>query len=270
MITPKNYMNVDMLDIIFEGRHKDYGAYELRKKYDRTIVRAFIIAAVGFTLAVASPLILERILPQAEKVVEEVPVLTVNSLAPPPPMDPKTPPPPPIDVPQPKIEAYVPPVVTEKEVQTQLKSVEEIAKAPVIGTTSSAGNINYIAPPVDFTPKTEVKETKKPVAKIETIVEDVDEPAKFDGWAKYLSSNLRYPPAFANNPIPGEVTIRFVVERDGSLTDLRAIKSTNDVFTAEAMRVLRLSPQWTPGKQNGKEVRSPQLVRIKFTTPGGN
>ena len=77
----------------------------------------------------------------------------------------------------------------------------------------------------------------------------------------WLSQNIKYPEIAAKNGVQGRVVVQFVVEKDGSLTDIYAVKRVDPSLDKEAERVVRSMPRWSPGRQNG----SP--VRVKYTLP---
>jgi protein TonB len=76
---------------------------------------------------------------------------------------------------------------------------------------------------------------------------------------QYLSSNIKYPVVAEENGVQGRVVCTFVVEKDGSITDVRVVKSVDPSLDKEAMRVVKSMPKWIPGKQNGS------AVRVKYT-----
>ena len=78
---------------------------------------------------------------------------------------------------------------------------------------------------------------------------------------QYLNSHVKYPVVAQENGIQGRVTISFVVERDGSITDVKVARSVDPSLDKEAARVVSSMPRWTPGKQNGS------AVRVKFNVP---
>ena len=78
---------------------------------------------------------------------------------------------------------------------------------------------------------------------------------------KYLSENTHYPEIAELNRIEGRVIVTFVVERDGSITDVKVAKSVDPSLDKEAVRVVKSMPKWKSGKQNG------EAVRVKFTVP---
>jgi protein TonB len=78
---------------------------------------------------------------------------------------------------------------------------------------------------------------------------------------QFLSQSIKYPVVAEENGVQGRVLVTFVVERDGSITDVKVVKSIDPSLDAEAKRVIRSMPRWKPGKQNGS------AVRVKYTVP---
>lgn len=86
-------------------------------------------------------------------------------------------------------------------------------------------------------------------------------PGGIDKYRVFLSANIIYPRMARDLGIQGRVILQFVVEKDGSLTDIVVIRSLGAGLDEEAIRVIQKSPKWNPGKQQGK------LVRVKYTVP---
>lgn len=82
-----------------------------------------------------------------------------------------------------------------------------------------------------------------------------------EGFRKYIFQNLKYPPVAAENGISGRVFVKFVVEPDGSVSNVSILRGIDPALDAEALRVVKSSPKWTPGKQRGIP------VRVSFTFP---
>jgi TonB family protein len=102
--------------------------------------------------------------------------------------------------------------------------------------------------------------------KIRSTVESIPEfPGGPDAFDKFLSRNMRYPSDARRNHIQGRVIITFVVERNGTLHDLKVSRAIGGGCEEEAVRVLKLSPPWKPGVQNGRPVRVRYSVPIMFT-----
>ena len=80
----------------------------------------------------------------------------------------------------------------------------------------------------------------------------------------FLSSNVRYPAVAQENAIQGTVAVKFIIERDGSITNAQVVKSVDPSLDKEALRVVNSMPKWTPGKQNGKPLRTTFTVPITF------
>lgn len=97
------------------------------------------------------------------------------------------------------------------------------------------------------------------------VYDDVDEMPSFSGGnyglMTFLAQNMVYPVTAQENGVQGRVIISFVVETDGSITDVKVARSVDPSLDREAMRVVKAMPKWTPGKKDGKP------VRVKYTTP---
>lgn len=78
---------------------------------------------------------------------------------------------------------------------------------------------------------------------------------------KYIMENMKYPEQAMKEGIQGRVAVRFIVEKDGSISDVKPILSVHPLLNKEAVRVVESMPKWTPGKQNGKP------VRVRFNLP---
>jgi TonB family protein len=105
--------------------------------------------------------------------------------------------------------------------------------------------------------------------KIFTVVEKMPEfPGGIDGFAKFLGYYIRYPGDARRNGTHGRVVLNFVVERDGSLTNLKVYRGIGDGCDEEALRVMKLSPHWSPGMQNGIPVRVAFSIPIAFAITG--
>src|SRR5690606_22728300 len=89
-------------------------------------------------------------------------------------------------------------------------------------------------------------------------------PGGQQGWAAYLSRNLKYPKEAKDKNIQGRITVSFVVEKDGSLTDVKVLRGIGYGCDEEAVRVVRNSPKWMPGKQDEKPVRVSYVMPIVF------
>ena len=230
------------------GRNKSYGAYFLRQKYNRHIMVALLIASFIYILAFSSPYILSLLKPDEAAIARKV--VKVSELSAPPPIDKNVPPPPPKLPPPPKRVVFTPPVIKPDEEVKQEDVPPPADEVPKVdpGPTADA-NTDY-----DFTAPAEVVEEEKP--QIFTYVEQMpDFPGGQAELMKFLSKNLRYPPAARENGIEGRVVLQFVVDESGKISDLQVLRDIGGGCAEEAERVVRMMPPWKPGKQNGNPVK---------------
>ena len=247
-------MKLDLLkrswtDIVFEGRNKKYGAYELRTTNPMTTWRAFAIGAVIFAFLVSIPM-LAKLIPESndEDVNLDKKIVTVKL---PPKEKPKEnlPPPPP---PPPKVDQvkFVKPVVAKAEevVEEPPKIKEIVDKKLGAETIKGDPDAELTVEPVGNGPKDVVEEDNNiyNTAGIEVKPEFPGGMAKF---YSYIQKNYQAPEEEGLN---GKVFVSFVVEKDGSLTDIKVIRDIGYGTGKEAIRVLKNCPKWNPGEQNGK------------------
>ncbi len=238
------------LEIVFEGRHKAYGAYELRASNRKTTARAMIIGAVIFSFAIAAPMIYDMLPDMSDADANTDVKITTIKL--PPKEKPKEnlPPPPP---PPPKVDQvkFVKPVVAKaEEVVEDPPKIEEI-KDKKIGAETIKGDpdAELSVEPVGTGQVTEEDNSVYNLAGIEL---KPDFPGGMDKFYKFIGKNYQVP---EEEGLKGKVFVSFVVEKDGSLTDIKVIRDIGYGTGKEAMRVLKSCPKWNPGEQNGKKVR---------------
>ncbi|HYK75610.1 MAG TPA: energy transducer TonB [Daejeonella sp.] len=252
------------LDVVFAGRNKAYGAYELRKDNPKTTNKAMVVGGLIFVALISTPLVIRYI---SGIMPEEEPVkVTEVVLAPPPAIDEKEVTPPPVEPPKPKVDQvrFPPPVVVpaEKVRDEEPPSVEELKVADP-GQKTIAGDPN-----ADIRIDEPVGEAPKEAAVTEdenTVFTSVEVSPEFPGGIKkfydYLQKNYRYPPMAREQGVSGKVIMQFVVERDGSLTDIKVVRDLGLGTGEEAIRLLKSMPKWKPGVQNGRN------VRVAYTLP---
>jgi periplasmic protein TonB len=233
------------LDIVFEGRNKSYGAYELRKENPKTAVKALVIGTVIFSLLVSAPLI-AGFLPDFSKPDEVITIGKVTDLGKvPPPPPPNLPPPPP---PQQTVVKFVKPVVAKADdVTEEPPKVTEIKDK--IGTVDVKGTED--APPT-VDPVSDVVSDGNEIYSSAGLEVQPEFPGGWPGFGKFIQKNFQYP---EGEEINGKVIVTFVVEKDGSLTDIKVLRDLGYGTGAEAIRVLKRMPKWSPGEQNGRKVR---------------
>jgi periplasmic protein TonB len=264
-------LNADILDIIFEGRNKEYGAYDLRKTYNKRIIRAIAGTLVIIVLLFAGYLIsnLNGGPKKQAMVVEDVQLEDVKQEK----KEPPPPPPPKIEPPKVEMAKFTPPkIVPDKEVKPEEKPPEqEKLEDTKIGTVNQEGvkDDGIAAPPVSDAGKGVVEAPKKDDEDYDKTFTKVEIESEFPGgaaaWLRYLNKNLRYPDDAVNNEIQGTVVVQFIVDKEGNVSDVQAIAGPdNGGLREEAVRVIKKSGRWTPAVQNGRQVKSYKKQPIVF------
>ena len=262
-------------DLVFEGRNQAYGAYKLRKGTAKRNVWALII--VGLAAAFLYLGLQLQKMAEANKKVENTQAVELAKLN--------------TEKKEAKVEKkeiikqepekvveqvkssvkFTAPIIkkdseVKEEDEIKLDEVQKSDKA--VGAFTVEGNDEVggavlkakedIAAPEP--PKHVVEETK-----IFTVVEQMPMfPGGNGALMGYLRDNIHYPTVAAENGVQGRVVVGFVVERDGSITDVNILRGVDPSLDREAMRVVKSMPKWTPGKQNGSAVRVKYQVPVSF------
>ncbi|NIG56813.1 energy transducer TonB [Chitinophaga sp. Cy-1792] len=266
----------DFLDILFDGRNKDYGAYELRRQYNKRLRNSILGTSSLFVLLLGGYLAANWVKASegdlAKKpVIQEIKMEDVKI-----PDDPKTPPPPPPPpAPPPPVKPsvqFTPPVIKkDAEVPPDEEPPKhEDIKDKSISTKTVEGDPNGIdAGLLEDSKGTGVVEAPPAPAK-EEIFTFVEQPPSFPGGEealnKYLSKNIRYPRVAQENGISGTVFVQFVVDSEGNIKDVKTVGAAKGGgLEEEAIRVVKTMPKWKPGKQNGRQVSVQFNLPIRFT-----
>lgn len=253
------------IDMVFEGRNKAYGAYVLRKENPKVTLIALFIGAAIFASLLALPMLDWS--SDNDEVEEKVTMVDMAKLAAPPVEEPKPliPPPPP-PPPAPKIDEvkFVKPKVVEKEkVVEEIKTIEEL-KDKNVGAKDvkgrDDGKIVIDAPSGEGDKDAKIVEDNTVYNAVEV---KPDFPGGLQKFYDFVGKNYRAP----EEDIRGKVYVQFVVEKDGSLTDIKVMRDIGYGTGAEAIRVLKKSPRWKPGIQNGRAVRV--LYSLPISIVGG-
>lgn len=264
----------DVLDIIFDGRNKEYGAYQLRKSYNRRIT----IALIG-TVAICVITILSSVIASATKkndkteiFVQDMELQDVKQEE----KKPEPPPPPPPPAPEPpkvEITKFTPPkIVKDEEVkeEDEIKEVEKLEDTK-IGVINQEGikDDGFVAPPVESkgTGVVEAPKVEEDYDKVFTVVQIAAEfPGGLAAWRKYLERNLNRDLPVDNGAPPGKytVTVSFIVDKTGVISDVKAENNPGYGTADEAVRVIRKGPNWKPAVQNGRNVIYRHKQNITF------
>ncbi len=250
----KHYPSLD--DIVFEHRNKEYGAYDLRRKYSRTMAISMVIGLVIVFTAVIVPYIRAKNIAQVkardanEIIAEMANDLQQEEAAPPPP----PPPPPPTE--QQTVVKYVAPVVVDSvkpDEAAQFMTADDVAE-----TVVDADVVEVIA---------QVQEEVQEEAPQEVFVV-VEEMPSFPGGDtelfRFIYDNIKYPELAKENNIQGKVILRFCVTYKGKVDQVSVVRGVDPSLDEEAIRVIKMLPLWKPGKQGGKPVNVWYSVPISF------
>jgi periplasmic protein TonB len=266
-------LSADILDIVFEGRNKEYGAYELRKTYNKRLAIALIVTA-SVILLMFGGYVLSNILGDNDKSKElQVSDLQLEEIKQEEPREEPPPPPPPKPPDPPKVEMakFTPPkIVKDEEVKEEEKPPEvEKLEDTKIGTVNQEGikDEGIVAPPVSDAGKGVVEAPKKEEEDWDKTFTKVEIESTYPGgaaaWQRYLNRNLRYPQDAIDNEIQGPVVVQFIVDKEGNVSEVEAISGPNELRD-EAVRVIKKSGKWTPAVQNGRQVKSYKKQPIVF------
>ena len=265
----------DWVDLVFEGRNKAYGAYRLRKSTTKrnilAMVAVVILLIVAFIILTVKNFVDEQ---RAKVAMTQVAELTNYD-------QPKKK----AEVKQKKVEVepervvervkssikFTAPVIKKDEEvkpDEELKTQDELMSTKTaIGTFDVKGNDD--ANGEILKAKQVIAEPEPPKHEEENKVFDiVEQQPLFPGGPaalmKYLSENTKYPVVAQENGVQGRVTVQFVVEKDGSISDVHVLRGVDPSLDKEAVRVVKSMPRWTPGKQNGITVRVNYRVPVLF------
>lgn len=283
-----NLSSREWCDLVFEGKNKDFGAYVIRtdspNRHNKAVLYT-LIGAIIFSLLVigymkANQYLEERRL--AAMVEQKVVPIDLSQEAEE--SEPK----------QEQIEQEKPEVLREEVLNTikvtELAIVEDkmVNEEDEIKTQEEQIESMHSAGSVDFDQGTDNKivtrefkkdvvvepTVEKPKEVVPDIFTQVEQMPQFPGGEaalmKFLSSHINYPPIAAENNVQGKVTLQFVIEMDGHVGEVRIARSVDKSLDQEAIRVVKLLPKFTPGRQNGHPVRVWYTLPVQFRLQGTN
>jgi protein TonB len=262
----------DVLDILFEDRNKAYGAYELRRSYNKRI-RVALLATLGLLIiAFGISLLSKAVTPTEDKLeVRDVVLEDIKQEEPKP--EPPPPPPPPKQEP-PKVEMakFTPPVIVkDEEVKKEdiPPPVEDIKDVKIALENQEGIKDEGIAVPVVDEGKAVVEAPKDETNYDQTFTK-VEVEAQFPGglgaWQKYVQRNVNGQVASDNGSPAGSYTVyvQFIVDKEGNISDVKALTNHGYGMEEEAIRAIKRGPKWTPAIQNGRNVKAYRKQPITF------
>jgi protein TonB len=248
-------------DLLFETRNRDYGAYQLRKRYNSVMVAGIIIASLLVSAAVILPFV---ITPRSDKFIAggfSYVQVEMEDLEPP--LDEIVVPPPPPPAEATRIEdvvKYVPPVVVDSVPllePSQTTTDDVLAQSPVENFESGGTGTGD-----DLLSGQEGINSDDAFFIVEVMPSfkggDLN---KFSDWVR---KRTNYPQAAVDNRIEGKVYVTFVIETDGSVSNVTVVKGVDPLIDKEAVRTIQSSPRWSPGLQRGQAVRVRCSMALNF------
>jgi protein TonB len=270
MLNTSNLYDSEWLALVFNNRNKNYGAYVLRSQSSNILLKSLLIVAPLFVMLLVGPLIYAQLHKAPDiKVTKEIPV---------------------------NIEP-IHELKKEERKKEQPKQEEQApVKQPEVATRNFSANIHVVDQPLEE-PPTAVELQSSVVASTNqegasgpgnadptpatgggggtavegpSVTEIYDSngvevypefPGGMDAWSKFIQKNLRYPYAAQEAGVQGKVFVSFVVERDGSISDVKVARGIGFGCDDEAIRVIKKSPKWKAGMQNK------QNVRVRYNMP---
>ena len=265
------------VEMVFAGKNKEYGAYQLRKGTSGRNIKALLILVIAAALVggfLAWKVIEQKQAEEQQAYMEAMELAKLQQQAKKEekkkePVKPKVEMKKEIPVAR-ETQKFTAPVIKKDELvkeENQVKQMDKLDDKVAVGTENKEGvkdrtveavrnDIAVAAPPPPPAPKPEV------ATKVFDVVEEMPSfPGGNGALMSYLSSNTQYPVVAQENGVQGRVIVSFVVERDGSISDVKVARSVDPSLDREAQRVVKSMPRWKPGKQNGS------AVRVKYTVP---
>jgi protein TonB len=264
-------LSSDFLDLLFEGRNKSYGAYELRKNYQKRLQIALAITLAAILLIFIIAFVSNKIgdMSTAKVKVQEVTLTDIKQeeemkIEPPPPPPPKQEPP--------KIEItkFTPPKIVEDEKFEEEKEVKEQEEITNVGKIDQEGIKD---PEVVNPPKVEeeTKVVEAPIDYDQTFTK-VEVEAQFPGgeekWNKYVyNAIMRSIDDLVDDGQAGTVEVQFIVDREGNVSSVEAMNMKGSVLARVATDAIKRGPKWVPAVQNGRQVKAWRRQKITFRLP---
>ncbi len=252
---------LDFDDLLFEKRNKDYGAYQLRKKYNAVVFASVIIATLIVSSLVVVPFIItrhnDRVLGAGSRYVS----VNMDHFEPPPDQIfvPPTPPPPGAKRPQDIVKYTAPEIVDSiKPIENLLPTADEALEQTDVDIPEikGSGSGNSIIPGEGG------EGADQPFFFVEVM-------PSFKGgglnkFRQWVQLRTNYPQEAVEKKIKGRVYLTFIVEKDGSVSHVTIVKGVDPLIDNEAVKVIESSPKWAPGLQRGHPVRVRYSISLLF------
>ena len=265
--------NADFLDILFDGRNKEYGAYELRKNYNKRLTTA-IVSTAGLSLLIFGLVIIGRGIANAERNrvrVQDVNLVSIKDDKPQQIETPKTPPPKkePVKI---QIDKVTPPKIVEDDKFNEKNEVKDQTEITNVGKFDQVGikETDYVNPPkVDQETKV-VEGPKQPVDDAPFTKVEIE--AQFPGgdakWSQFVQKEVeRHMDELTEDGQSGTCEVQFIVDREGNVSNVDALSMKGTKLAEVAVNAIKRGPKWIPAIQNGQPVKAWRRQKITFRLP---
>lgn len=270
------------VDMVFENKNKAYGAYQLRKSTGSRNFRALLILVIAAALIggfLAWKVVAEQ--REAERIarMEAMELAKLQEQAKKEQKEKKQEIKPKVEQPKKEIpevresQKFTAPVIKKDELvkeENQVKQMDKLDEKVAVSNVDQEGSkdrtveairndiaVNVPPPAPKEAPKEEVKQVVE-----NKVFEIAEQMPSFKGNVnQWLASNLSYPAVAAENGVQGRVIVNFIVEKDGSISNVQVVRSVDPALDREAVNTVKRMPKWNPGMNNG------QPARVKFTLP---
>ncbi len=262
------------LEIVFEGKNKRYGAYQLRDESSNRHIKSILIVLFLGLAAIFLPNIIENMLPAPDVVAQNEMIKQTEFNSQNDNKDKEEPQD--IEIPE-QVQVVLAKsvmlteakVVDDDQIQTEnLARANEALKdldAQIATKTNEEGVTDGSGVAIDDYRQIDADPVDEEDKKIYTWVQVKPSfPGGEEARLKWLRENLEYPQQAIMDEIQGQVQVGFVVEKDGSITDVKIVQSAHSSLDREAIRLVKAMPKWIPGKQNGNTVRAYFTQPIRF------
>jgi len=253
-------------NIVFEGKNQEYGAFVLRRSYNKTVSKAVLFSVLFLVFCLSVPAILAYLesLKSEEVVIKDDNNVNLMDA---PPVNPDEPPPPPVEPPPPVQETikFVPPVVTNEEVpEEDIPPTQEELKETNAGVTTQEGSGDIVDLPIEQ--NNEVIEDPDANKVFVSVEEMPSFPGGDEGLMKYMQKSVNYPSLEKENGISGTVYVYFVINKEGNVEDTKVVRGVKggSGLDKEALRVISNMPKWSVARQNGRPVKVQFTYPVKF------
>ena len=271
-------LSAEVIDIIFDGRNKLYGAYNLRKTYPQRLLEAVLFTIALCVAIIGIPKLISKA-PPKESIQMLVKDISLEDLKqqeekkaelPPPPPPPKE------VVTKVEISKFTPPRIVKDVLVKEEDEIKEVSKLvdTKIGSINQEGvkdmGLVTAPPPVATKGTAIIQAPKEKVEDYDRVFTVVEIPAQFPGgkeeWQKYLERNLNSGLPVENGAPAGKyvVAVSFIVDKNGFISSVQAVNDPGYGTKEEAIRVVKRGPNWIPAVQNGRNVTYRHTQNIVF------